>query len=201
MSMKRAYLLITLCCFPLIGNAQTSSNEIWGEGMMITGKWSQLFYEANIGFSLDNGFGDDYIYMSMGYGKPTTKNAWRKFLPNSGQAAPGSKDEMMNMKDENTHGLHAGTIGIGWQHFFGDIIGFHVQAGWGFILNLSDNAPSIDTHSSIDNGNGLKTYIYNTLPIQAGFDIRLWDTFNLQVGSLYMWKEIPIICLGFGVAF
>lgn len=175
------------------------------EKMMLTAKWSQLFYELNVGINVaPNTYNDcgDFIYFSFGYGKPNTKNAWRKFLPKSQQAAPDSKEEMMNKTDDSTSGLHAATIGLGWQHFFNHVIGFHVQAGWGFIADFGGgNSSSSTTTTDTGEIETKSTFIYNSVPVQAGLDINLWRHLNLSVGATYMWKEIPIITLGLGVTF
>lgn len=207
--MKRnLFYFITFILFsiPMVGNAQIFSDDDWEEEKtMIMGKWSQLFYELNVGINVDKGrYNDfaDFVYISIGYGKPNTENAWRKFLPNSQQAAPGSKEEMMNRTDDNTSGLHAGTIGLGWQHFFNHVIGFHIQAGWGFIADFgSGTSSSTSTTTSTGEEEVKKTFIYNSVPVQAGLDLNLWKNLNLQVGVTYMWKEIPIITVGIGAAF
>ena len=109
---------------------------------------------------------------------------------------------MLNKQDDSTSGLHAGTIGIGWQHFFNHWIGFHMQAGWGFIADLGGgNSSESVSSSSTDEEDTKSTFIYNTVPVQAGIDFNLWNNLELQVGATYMWKEIPIITIGLGVVF
>lgn len=183
--------------------AQIFSDDDWDDQhFLIMGKWSQFFYELNFGISGSTSSSADFVYFSVGYGKPTTKNAWRKFLPESKQAAPTSKEEMQAKQDDSTSGLHAGTIGIGWQHFFNHVIGFHMQAGWGFIADLGggNSSESVSTSSS-EEDDTKSTFIYNSVPVQAGIDINLWNNLELQVGATYMWKEIPIITVGLGVVF
>ena len=204
--MKKRILFAILfgwCCSLLPLRAQMFSDDDWNDQhFLIMGKWSQLFYELNFGITGSKDSYADFVYFSIGYGKPNTKNAWRKFLPESKQAAPTSKDEMLNKQDDSTSGLHAGTIGIGWQHFFNHWIGFHMQAGWGFIADLGGgNSSESVSSSSTDEEDTKSTFIYNTVPVQAGIDFNLWNNLELQVGATYMWKEIPIITVGLGVVF
>ncbi len=205
MSMKKILYTIVTLLFPSLCCAQIFSSDDWNDQKtMIMGKWSQLYYELNVGINVApdtyNSCGD-FVYFSVGYGKPNTKNAWRKFLPDSQQSAPGSKDEMLERTDDSTSGLHAGTIGLGWQHFFNHVIGFHLQAGWGFIADFGSGSSSSSTTDASSDGETKKTFIYNTVPVQAGLDINLWNNLNLQVGATYMWKEIPIITIGLGATF
>ncbi len=201
--MKRTLLFLSAIVFSTFAQAQMFSDDDWDDQhFLIMGKWSQLFYELNFGITGSEDSYADFFYFSVGYGKPNTKNAWRKFLPESKQAAPTSKDEMLNKQDDSTSGLHAGTIGIGWQHFFNHWIGFHMQAGWGFIADLGGgNSSESVSSSSTDEEDTKSTFIYNTVPVQAGIDFNLWNNLELQVGATYMWKEIPIITVGLGVVF
>jgi len=196
-------ILLGWCCSLLPLKAQMFSDDDWDDQhFLIMGKWSQLFYELNFGITGSTDEYADFVYFSVGYGKPNTKNAWRKFLPESKQAAPTSKEEMQAKQDDSTSGLHAGTIGIGWQHFFNHWIGFHMQAGWGFIADLGGgNSSESVSSSSTDEEDTKSTFIYNTVPVQAGIDFNLWNNLELQVGATYMWKEIPIITIGLGVVF
>ena len=169
---------------------------------IIVGKWSQLFYEVNVGMPVSKDESATFLYFSLGYGKPSTKNAWRKFLPDSKQAAPTSKEEMMQKEDDTTKGLHAGTIGLGVGHYFNNWIGFHAQLGWGFIADLGGgNSSSNSSSGSGQNDTDKSTFIYNSIPLQVGVDFCLWHNLILQGGVTYMWKEIPIITLGLGVTF
>ena len=184
--------------------AQMFSDDSWDDQhFLVMGKWSQLFYELNFGITGSTSESADFVYFSVGYGKPNTKNAWRKFLPESKQSAPTNKDEMLSKQDDSTSGLHAGTIGIGWQHFFNHWFGFHAQAGWGFIADLGggNSSSSVTSSSSSDDEETKSTFIYNTVPVQAGIDFNLWNNLELQVGATYMWKEIPILTIGVGVVF
>ena len=63
------------------------------ESTLIMGKWSQLYYELNVGWNV-SGFEKhaNFIYFGIGIGYPVnTKNAWRKFLPE--QQIPSSEEE------------------------------------------------------------------------------------------------------------
>lgn len=185
-------------------DASMFSDDDWDDQhFFVMGKWSQLFYELNFGITGSQSESADFVYFSIGYGKPNTKNAWRKFLPESKQAAPTSKEEMKAKTDDTTSGLHAGTIGIGWSHYFNHWIGFHAQAGWGFIADLGggNSAATSTTSTSSDEEDTKSTFIYNTVPVQAGLDFCLWNNLLLQVGATYMWKEIPIVTVGLGLAF
>lgn len=198
-------VIMGLCFATHSVKAQMFSTDYWNndkEGTMVMGKWSQLFYELNVGGNATK-FGKhaNFLYISLGYGKPNQKNAWRKFLPDSKREAPTSKDEMKQRVDNTTSGLHAGTIGIGWQHFFTHYIGFHIQAGWAFIGDFGTREEDSTVSSSDEEEGSKSTFIYNTVPVQAGIDFNLWKNFELQVGATYMWKEIPIVTVGLGVVF
>ncbi len=204
--MKKIFLIIALCNLSVIYSkaqlfdADMFSDDDWDDQhTFVMGKWSQLFYELNVGITRSKSESANFIYLSAGLGKPTTKNAWRKFLPESKQAAPSSKEEMLSKKDDSTSGLYSGTIGVGWQHYFNHWIGLHLQAGWGFIADFGGgNSSSSD---STDDEDTKSTFIYNSVPIQAGVDFCLWNNLMIQVGATYMWKEIPIITVGVGLAF
>lgn len=204
---KRIFIavLLGLCFTHNSVKAQMFYNSYWDdddEKVMFMGKWSQLFYEVNVGANV-SGYEKyaDFLYLSLGYGKPNTENAWRKFLPNSKREAPTSKDEMQQRVDNTTSGLHAGTIGFGWQHFFTHYIGFHVQAGWAFIGDFGSRDDDSTVSSSDEEEGSKSTFIYNSVPIQVGLDFNLWRRWNIQVGATYMWKEIPIITIGTGLVF
>ena len=210
--MKKITLTLLILAFGFQLFAQDSKDDYstrrtWtNQHTMIMVKWSQLFYELNVGITGSKRRSANFVYFSAGYGKPNTENAWRKFLPASQQSAPTSKDEMLAKQDDNTSGLHAGTIGIGWQHFFTHWIGFHMQAGWSFIADLgggnsSSSVTTTSSSSSSESSDDKSTFIYNSVPVQAGIDFCLWRHIELSAGVTYMWKEIPIITAGFGVAF
>ena len=203
--MKRIVLFVCLVLLSSYSRAQMFYNGLWDgsdEKHVVMGKWSQLFYELNVGANVTKYEKyADFIYLSLGYGKPNTENAWRKFLPDSKREAPTSKDEMQQRVDNSTSGLHAINVGIGWQRFFNHWIGFHIQTGWAFIGDFGSRDED-STVSSDDEEEGSKsTFIYNTVPIQVGIDFNLWRHLNVQVGATYMWKEIPLVTVGLGVVF
>jgi hypothetical protein len=45
------------------------------------------------------------------------------------------------------------------------------------------------------------TFVYNTVPVQVGLDVSLWNNLIVSVGATYMWKEKPMVTLGIGVTF
>ena len=206
------FFVLTLTVAMSFCGMQTSaatmfSDDDWTEQRtLLMGKWSQLFYEVNVGINVSPRTyktSADFIYFSLGYGKPNTSNAWRYFLPDSKQQAPDSQEEHQQMVDDSTNGLHAATVGIGWQHFFTHWIGFHMQAGYGTILDLGGgNASTTSSSSSSSQETDTKsTFIYHSAPVQAGLDFCFWNQLEVQVGATYMWKEIPIITLGLGITF
>lgn len=205
--MNKKLTVITILWFAStnFSAAQMFYDRYWDdddEKMMVMGKWSQLFYEVNIGANV-SGYEKyaDFIYLSLGYGKPNTDNAWRKFLPESKRAAPTSKDDMKNRIDNTTSGLHAGMIGVGWQHFFTHYIGFHMQAGWAFIADWGSRDDDSTVSTSDEEEGEKSTFIYHSVPVQVGIDFNLWRRLDLQFGATYMWKEIPIFTVGVGVVF
>lgn len=223
--------VVSLLSISSVCKAQVFSDDDWeDQKTMVMAKWSPLYYELNVGINVNNSRysdGADFVYFSLGYGKPTTKNSWKNILPtqqapndsgmstgrpsqNSGSQQTPPSNGGGDMPEGDTSGLHAGTIGIGWQHFFNHVIGFHVQAGWGFIANFGGNnapsepsAPSSRASSSMQEPEAgeQKTFIYNSVPVQAGLDLNLWTNLNLQVGVTYMWKGNPVPTIGLGVAF
>ena len=90
------------------------------ERTIAIGKWSQLYYELNVGWNItkDNYTNKaDFLYFGLGVGFPTLENAWRKFLP--AQKIPDNEDEAelfgsMDTKDGLCFNL--------WKHL-------HVQGG------------------------------------------------------------------------
>lgn len=253
--------------------AQVFTDDDWEEKTLITAKWSPLYYELNIGANVvpDEEYAD-FIYFSVGYGKPSATNDWNKYLssptqgntsgtqptkptqptgpsgssgsgPGGGPGGSGSPSEPSEptMPTEPTapaganggsmDGLHAGLLGLGWKHFFNHAIGFHVQAGWGFVADLgsgddqqqqggsgsgsssststkfgtntgSQSSSSSSSSSSSNQEQPTKdTFVYNTVPVQVGLDVSLWNNLIVSVGATYMWKEKPMVTLGIGVTF
>lgn len=200
--MKDLIISFILCLSIYHVDAQVFSCDTWrDQHKFVMGKWSQLFYEIDLGITNSKSKTANFIYLSLGYGKPTTSNAWRKFLPNSKRTAPASKDEMLQRSNSSTSGLHAGTVGLGYKYYFNHVIGFHVQAGWAFIADFGSRDEDESLSSNDESEGEQSTFLYNSVPIQLGIDFNLWKHLEVQVGATYMWKEIPIITVGLGVAF
>lgn len=169
------------------------------ESTLIMGKWSQLFYEVNVGWNV-SGFEKqaNFIYFGLGVGYPVnTKNAWRKFLPK--QQIPSNEEEAALFGSMNTDDVYGGKIGIGWIHYFNHAIGIYTQASWGFLADFG--SPSDEDTSSVSNSDGKKTFIYNTVPVELGLCVNCWKHLHIQCGATYMWKEIPLVTIGVGYAF
>lgn len=184
-------------------NAQVFKNDVWEQKNVVSLKVSQLYYEVGIGANLfSNRKTADFIYMSFGYGKPTRRNAWRKFLPGKDIPANVSQTIINKLNQSNTDGIHAGKIGIGWNHWFNHVIGFYLQIGWGFIADISTTNPlTEEEEAQISNSVTKKTFIYNTVPIEMGFSFNMWRCLNAGIGITYMWKEIPLLTIGIGYTF
>ncbi len=209
-------LCMSLAALPV--DAQIFSADRWDQKTLIMAKWSPLFYELNIGANIcSNNYSADFIYFSVGYNKPSTSNEWKNYLDSpqqgmqeqpsqpskpsgsSGQQQPSQPSAPSGSMD----GLHAGQIALGWQHYFNHVLGFHIQAGWGFVADFGsddDNQQQQQSNNS-DEVQTKKTFIYNGVPVQAGLDLNLFNNFVLQVGASYMWKEIPVVTAGLGVTF
>ena len=110
------------------------------ESTLIVGKWSQLFYEVNVGWNVsDFEHYANFLYFGIGVGYPVnTKNAWRKFLPK--QQIPSNEEEAELFGSMNTNDVYGGKIGMGWIHYFNHSIGFYTQASWGFLADFGSPA-------------------------------------------------------------
>ena len=161
-------------------------------------KWSQLYYEANVGWNIKKGYTNqaDFIYFGLGIGFPTLENAWRKFLP--AQKLPSNEQEAEMFGSMSTKDVYGGKIGIGWMHFFNHSVGIYTQANWGFLADFG--SPDESTSTTTDSSSK-KTFIYNTVPIEAGVCFNLWKHLHIQGGVTYMFKEIPLLTLGIGATF
>lgn len=169
------------------------------ESTLIVGKWSQLFYEVNVGWNVsDFEHYANFLYFGIGVGYPVnTKNAWRKFLPK--QQIPSNEEEAELFGSMNTNDVYGGKIGMGWIHYFNHSIGFYTQASWGFLADFG--SPANEDTSTTTSSNSKKTFIYNTVPVELGVCINCWKHLHLQCGATYMWKEIPLLTIGVGYAF
>ena len=169
------------------------------ESTLIVSKWSQLFYEVNVGWNIsDYEHYANFLYFGIGVGYPVnTKNAWRKFLPK--QQIPSNEEEAELFGSVNTDDVYGGKIGMGWIHYFNHSIGFYTQVSWGFLADFG--SPADEDASTTTNSNSKKTFIYNTVPVELGLCINCWKHWHLQCGATYMWKEIPLLTVGVGYAF
>lgn len=175
------------------------SSSWWKENekTLIIGKWSQLYYELNVGWNIS---GTDtnkanFLYFGLGIGAPVnTKNAWRKFLPE--QKIPDNEQEAEIFGKMDTKDVYGGKLGFGWIHYFNHVIGIYSQLSWGF---LADFGTPDDTSTSMSSEK--KTFIYNTAPLELGVCLNMWKHLHLQGGVTYMWKEIPLLTIGIGANF
>lgn len=184
-------------------NAQMfNGDDDWSkdESTLIVGKWSQLFYEINVGWNVvGNERHADFLYFGFGVGYPVnTKNAWRKFLPE--QKIPDNEEEAELFGSMNTDDVYGGKIGFGWIHYFNHAIGMYSQVSWGFLADFGTPTDD-DTSSSDTSSNSKKTFIYNTVPVEVGICLNCFKHLHLQCGATYMWKEIPLLTVGIGYAF
>lgn len=183
--------------------AQVFTNDVWKESNCASLKMSQLYYEATIGVNL---FPEkrtaNFVYMAFGYGSPTKKNAWRKFMPETEILDSWPKTLKEKLSNSSTDDLHAGMISVGWNHWFNHVVGCYVQAGWGFIADLStDDGLTEEEKTVLADAKDKSTFIYNTVPVELGLTLNLWTHYHVQAGVTYMWKEIPLFTVGVGYAF
>lgn len=207
--MKRTLTLIALAVltFTCGSNAYAQmfdADESWEdeERTILTLKWSQLFYELNVGFNVRDTSSSwesqaDFLYLGFGVGYPVnTENAWRKFLP--AQKIPDNEDEAELFGSMDTKSVWGGKIGLGWIHYFNHAIGFYMQSGWAF---LGDFGSGASTTTSVGGDTSKSTFIYNTVPVELGLCLNMWKHLHVQGGVTYMWKEIPLLTVGLGFNF
>lgn len=183
--------------------AQVFTHDAWEQKNLFSLKISQLYYEANVGINIaPQKRRADFVYFAFGYGKPTQKNAWRKFIPENEIPEDLPKELKTKLSDSSTDDLHAGKVAVGWCHWFNHIVGFYAQAGWGFIadLSLGDNLTD-EEKAQLADAKKRSTFIYHTVPVELGVTLNLWTHYNIQVGVTYMWKEIPLLTVGVGYTF
>ena len=194
-------LVVWLTATDAVG--QVFSHDKWEQKNLFSVKVSQLYYEANVGINMrPQNISADFLYFAFGYGSPTKKNAWRKFLPERDMPEILTKEQKEIFSQSGMDDLHAGKVGIGWNHWFNHFIGFYAQAGWGFIVDLStgDDLPE-EIVNKLGNGMDKETFIYNTVPVELGLTLNVWNHYNVQAGVTYMWKEIPLLTVGVGYSF
>lgn len=202
--MKYRIPICTLVAFVFINTrAQVFTNDVWEQKNLFSAKVSQLYYEATVGANLFPGKRSaDFVYMAFGYGAPTKKNAWRKFTPENDIPESLPKALKEKLSKSGTDDLHAGKIGVGWNHWFNHIVGFYAQTGWGFIADLSTGDDLTDSEKALlTDTKERSTFIYNTVPVELGVTLNMWTHYHVQAGVTYMWKEIPLLTVGVGYAF
>lgn len=182
---------------------QVFTTDVWNQKNLVSIKVSQLYYEATIGVNLfPESRSADFVYMAFGYGRPTKKNAWRKFMPKTEILDSWPKTLKEKLSNNSTDDLHAGVVGIGWNHWFNHVVGCYVQAGWGFIADLStDDGLTDEEKALLADIKDKSTFIYNTVPVELGLTLNMWKHYNIQAGVTYMWKEIPLFTFGVGYVF
>lgn len=168
------------------------------ERTIAIGKWSQLFYELNVGFNIHRDWEKaDFLYFGLGVGYPVnTENAWRKFLPQ--QKIPDNEQDAEMFGSMDTKDVYGGKLGLGWIHYFNHSVGIYSQLSWGFLADFG--SPDDDTTTSTDSSSK-KTFIYNTVPVEVGVCFNMWKHLHVQGGVTYMWKEIPLLTIGIGANF
>ena len=187
----------------LSARAQVFSDNVWKQRNIGLLKVSQLYYEAGIGVNvIPDRHSADFVYMSFGYGKPSKTNAWRKFTPENEILDTWPKSLKEKISNSGTDDLHAGKIAVGWNHWFNHSLGCYLQAGWGFIADLSTSDDFTDEEKSLlSEAKEKSTFIYNTVPVELGVTLNFWTHYNFQAGITYLWKEIPLLTVGVGYAF
>lgn len=202
--MKRgAIFFISAAMLASSAYAQIFTNDVWEQRNVVSMKMSQLYGEVNIGVNLSpEKCSADFLYMAFGYGKPTKKNAWRKFTPENGVPNGLPKALKEKLSNSGIDDLHAGMIGIGWNHWFNHTIGCYAQTGWGFIADLSTgNDLTQEEKKQLANSGERRTFIYNTVQIEIGLTLNTWKHYDIMMGVTYMWKEIPLLTIGMGYTF
>ena len=203
--MKRiiVFCIIAMMLLSVNSSAQMFTSDTWEQKNLITAKMSQLYYELNIGINLRSGrHTADFVYMAFGYGKPTRKNAWRKFVPENNIPDYLPKSLKTKLSEADTDGLHAGKVGVGWNHWFNHSIGCYAQVSWGGVVDLSTSDNLTDEERTLlSDAKEKDTYVYNTIPVELGLTLNLWKHYHVQAGVTYMWKEIPLLTVGIGYAF
>lgn len=200
--MKSSPLILILLLSFLSIDAQILSDDLWTQMNMVSIKASQLYCEASMGVNVRHQkHSADFMYFSYGFGKPTKRNAWRKFIPENEIPESLPKDLKDKIAGKGTEGLYGGLIGAGWNHWFNHAIGVYVQSGWGFVIDLSSDDLTEDERLMLAELGDKNTFIYNTVPVEMGLTLNLWKRYNIQAGVTYMWKEIPLLTLGLAYLF
>ena len=203
MKYRRLFSVLAMVMTCVCTTAQVFTRDEWGQKNLLSLKVSQLYYEANVGINIaPQKRTADFVYFAFGYGSPTEKNAWRKFIPENEIPDGLPKDLKTKLSQSSTEDLHAGKTAVGWNHWFNHVVGFYAQAGWGFIADLSTGDDlSGEEKALLTDAKERSTFIYNTVPMELGVTLNLWNHYNVQAGVTYMWKEIPLLTVGVGYSF
>lgn len=195
--------MVAFALLSLQSRGQVISHDVWEERNLFSVKMSQLYYEANVGVNLfPQKHTADFVYMAFGYGTPTETNAWRKFTPENDIPDGLPKALKEKLSNSGYEDLHAGKVCVGWNHWFNHTIGGYIQAGWGFIADLSTGDELTEEEKKLlTDAKQRSTFIYNTVPVELGVTLNLWTHYHVQAGVTYMWKEIPLLTVGVGYAF
>ena len=202
--MKNRAIICAIAAFVFLNTrAQVFTNDVWEQKNLFSVKVSQLYYEANIGANLfPERKSADFVYLAFGYGRPTKKNAWRKFTPKNDIPQNLPKALKEKLSNSGTDDLYAGKICVGWNHWFNHNVGCYAQTGWGFIADLSTGDDLTDEEKALLTDTKEKsTFIYNTVPVELGMTLNVLKHYHVQAGVTYMWKEIPLLTIGVGYAF
>lgn len=202
--MKHKTIICIFAAFAVLNaKGQVFTSDTWNQKNLASVKMSQLYYEATIGANLfpERRYAD-FVYMAFGYGSPTKKNAWRKFMPATEILDSWPKTLKEKLSNSSTDDLHAGMVSVGWNHWFNHVVGCYAQAGWGFIADLStDDGLTEEEKTLLADTKDKSTFIYNTIPVELGLTLNMWKHYTIQAGVTYMWKEIPLLTVGIGYAF
>ena len=203
MKYRRAICSVAVAIVCMKSMAQMFTTGSWEQTNVFSAKVSQLYYEFNVGINVaPQRHASDFLYVAFGYGSPTRKNAWRKFMPAQDIPSGLPKSLQQKLAQSDTDHLHAGKVGVGWNHWFNHAIGRYLQVGWGFSADLDtgDNLTE-EEKALLSDGNNRRTFIYNTVPVELGLTLNVWKHYNVQAGVTYMWKEIPLLTIGAGYTF
>ena len=194
---------VAALCSCGLAKAQVFVQDSWEQKKQMVLRLSELYGEVNVGVNVwPDKKSADFLYISMAYGKPTRRSPWRKFLPTIPVGDDLSTEEKIVLRSIGTGGVHAGMIGVGWNHWFNHIVGAYAQIGWGFIADLSSDSQAVRELMEVSvNGEKKDTFVYNTAPVEVGISLSMWKHLTLQGGVIYMWKEIPTLTLGAGYLF
>ena len=203
MSIKATLFLLFIIAPIMTSTAQDTEHVGKEHNLLVTAKISQLYGELGIGAPVSRKHSDtDIVYVAFGYGYPTRKNAWRKFIPQNIVLEEWPKELKDKVSQRGMDGIHAGKVGIGWYHWVSRRVGFYLQTGWGFVADLAEEEElTEDEIALLEMAGEKKTFLYHTLPVEAGIAISMWKSFHVQAGLTYMWKEIPLLTLGVGCSF